>query len=322
MKIAFFDSRKLTENYIRQNSNKNWEMVFFNSAFLSSKQSAKIKDIGIISGEVSSAFNSKTLSKFQNLKAIATRSTGLDHIDLDYCKKKKIKVFSVPHYGKSTIAEFTFTLLLSLIRKLADGKEMLDELRVEQCDLCGSDLADKTIGVIGLGDIGSNVAKIANGFGMKVLGCDPFVSKKSKVKMVELNDLLEQSDIITLHCPATKKTKNMLNKTAFSKMKKNAILINTARGSLINTEALYDAILSKRIAGAGLDVADEERFLFSSPTVSDVKKLSKKELETAFLNQKLLQMEEVIITPHMAFNTKEAKIKILKTTIKNIKEKL
>ncbi len=320
MKIVFFDSEPKAELFIKSHAPKSWKIIFKNESLHDAKQSKGLEKVDVVSGFVWSIFDSKTLAKFKNLKAIATRSTGLDHIDLDYCKKNKIKILSVPHYGTTTVAEFTFTLLLALIRKLADGKEMLSESRIQQCELCGNDLAGKTIGIIGLGDIGNRVAKIANGFGMKVLGHDPFLKKKLGVKLVKLNTLLKNSDVISLHCPATEKTKNLLDFSSFELMKKGAIIINTARGQLIETKALYDAILNKKISGAGLDVANEEYFLFSNPTLNDIEKLTKEELEIAFLNQKLLQMEEVIITPHMAFNTKEAQTKILKTTIENIRK--
>ncbi|MBN1783589.1 MAG: hydroxyacid dehydrogenase [Alphaproteobacteria bacterium] len=274
----------------------------------------------LLSGGVGSVFNAETLAPFKKLKAIATRSTGIDHIDLAYCRKNKIKILSVPHYGAATVAEFTFTLLLSLIRKLADGREMLAELRVQQSALSGMDLAGKTIGLIGLGDIGGRVAQIAQAFGMKVLAYDPYIKKKAGVKFVTLDMLLSVSDIISLHCPATCDNQFLLNAEAFKKMKTGVLLINTARGQLIDTEALYEAVLTKKVLGAALDVAMEEFFLFSSPFVKDVRSLSKEELEVAFLNQKLLQMEEVIMTPHMAFNTQEAIYRILQTTLQNIKK--
>lgn len=316
MRVLFFDSDKSIKAFMQAHAPASWQMDFFSGAFRGGK--LKYDDVAVLSGGVGSVFNAETLAPFKKLKAIATRSTGVDHIDTTYCRKHKIKVLSVPHYGAATVAEFTFTLLLSLIRKLADGREMLAELRVQQAMLSGLDLSGKTIGLIGLGDIGRRVAQIAEGFGMKVLAYDPHMKKKTSVKCVKLDTLFAKSDIISLHCPATCDNQFLLDKAAFKKMKKGVLLVNTARGQLIDTESLYQAVLNKKVVGAALDVADEEFFLFSSPSLKDVRALSKEELEIAFLNQKLLQMEEVMITPHMAFNTREALERILKTTMDNI----
>ncbi|MHA1550116.1 MAG: NAD(P)-dependent oxidoreductase [Alphaproteobacteria bacterium] len=320
MKIVFFESNPKTETFMKTNLSKKWKTTFIESAYLLKKQAKGLETTDILSSHAGSVLNIKTLAPFKNLKAVVTRTTGIDHIDIDYCKKQKIKILSVPSYGTTTVAEFTFTLMLALMRKLDDSEEMMEHALISQPSLCGSDLAKKTLGIIGLGKIGLHVAEIAHGFGMKIFGYDPSNIKiKSYINRASLQDIYKQADIISLHCPGNCHTENLLNKKAFQEMKNSAIIINTARGQIIETEAFYEAIQTKQIAGAALDVADKERFLFTLPTLNEIKMLPKKDLKIAFLNQKLLQMKNVLMTPHMAFNTKEANLRILKTTLKNLK---
>lgn len=237
------------------------------------------------------------LGKFPNLQLIATRSTGFDHIDLEESNKRGIAISNVPNYGKNTVAEFAFALILALSRKVFPSYEVVQNTgRFIQDGLTGFDLRGKTLGVIGTGNIGSRAVEIGQGFGMKIIGYD--INQNLKINYKPLEHLLKKSDIITIHVPYNKHTHYLINKENIKLIKKNSYIINTSRGGVIETQALIKALQEKRLAGAGLDVLENE------PEVKE---------------KVLLNMPNVIVTPHNAFNTKEAIRRILDTTIENIK---
>lgn len=268
-----------------------------------------------------SQIDKKIIDKLKNLKAITTRSTGFDHIDLKEAKKKKIKVFNVPRYGENTVAEHTFALILALSRKITESHERTVRGNFNLEGLRGFDLKGKTIGIIGIGSIGSHVARIAKGFEMNVISYSPIkdlkLQRKLGFKYVSLNKLLKDSDIISLHCPYNKKTHHMINKSKIKLMKKDAFIINTARGGLIDTTALVKALAKKQIQGAALDVLEEESIIKEEAQLLS-KNFSKENLQNLVENHLLLTFNNVLITPHNAFNSKEALQRILDTTIENI----
>lgn len=313
MKIAFYESDATMKAWMKEHLPKSRAVEFFDARL---DETTKATDAEIVSVHVGSVCSAKNLEKFKNLKSILTRTTGTDHIDLSYCEKKKIDVFSVPRYGATTVAEFTFLLLLNLTKKLTLGQAQMKAKKINQSQLVGQDLAGKTIGLIGLGDIGSHVAAIAAGFGMKVLGVDPHVKRKSGVKIVSFETLLTQSDIISIHCPASCSTTHILDEKAFAKMKKGVILINTARGCIVKTKALYAALKNGTVAGAGLDVLEEEGLFFS------VKKLqmTKSQREIQSLNEKISKLKNVSISPHMAFNSHQSQIRVWQSVEKILNE--
>ena len=190
-----------------------------------------------------------------------------------------------------------------------------------QC-LVGEELGGKTVGVIGLGAIGSEFARLAHGLDMNILGYDLYQNeeliKKYNVKYTNFDELLAESDFISLHTPLTKENYHMFDEAAFKKMKSSAILINTARGELIDTQALYNALSQKSIKGAGLDVLESEETISDPDYLVDINRLNKFTLKQTILNTRLLQLDNVIITPHIAYNTTEAINRILQTTMNNI----
>lgn len=238
--------------------------------------------------------NSRVLSKFKNLKCICTMSTGFDHIDLDYCKIKDIAVCNVPSYSESSVAEQTFALILAISRKIVSSSKK------SKGDLTGFDLKGKTIGIVGAGKIGLEVIRIANGFGMRVLAYDVVKNEKARRELgyeyVKLDDLLRESDIVSVHAPYNKHTFHLLNGDNLSIIKKGVVLINTSRGELIDSEVLFKLLKSKRIMAAGLDVLEKKNKY----------------------NKLLMRMRNVILTPHNSANTIESKEKVLEETIKNI----
>lgn len=257
---------------------------------------------------VESKIDEAVMAAFPNLKLIATLTTGFDHIDCKAAAARGITVCSVPAYGENTVAEFAFALILALSRKICEARErLLQEKQFNAEGLQGFDLAGKTIGVMGTGRIGKHAVKIAKGFDMKVIAYDVFHDDAFAAQMgfsyVSLEDLLAQSDIITIHAPYLPSTYHLINATNVGLIKQGAYLINTARGAIVETPAIVSALKSGRLAGAGLDVLEEE-------TVMKTGDMSP--------GADLLAMPNVIMTPHTAFNTREAFIRILDTTIDNI----
>ena len=276
----------------------------------------------IISPFIYSKFDKTVLGKLPNLKMVATRSTGTDHIDGECCKKKGIVVTSVPVYGSNTVAEYAFALLLAVTRKIVVAHQSVEDGEFNPEGLTGVDLVGKTLGVIGCGKIGQNVIKIARGFGMKVLGVDgyrdPKLEKKNGFKYTDLETCLKESDFVTLHVPAIPATHHMINKKNIKLMKPGSYLINTARGAVVETEAIVWALNNKILAGAGLDVTEEE-MLVDSMSVVMSNKFTKNDLQDVLSFHLLRDRDDVVFTPHNAFNTKEAIERIVKTTVENIK---
>lgn len=321
-KIAFFELNPWEKEIIKKSASKLKADVYKQEI---EEAIDKAKNYEVISTFVYSDLSKNILTQLPNLKMIATRSTGTDHIDLDYCKENNIEVKSVPHYGENTVAEHTFALILSLSRKIPSSLDRVRKGGFSSVGLTGFDLKEKTIGVVGVGSIGQYVIKIANGFGMNVIGVartpDEELAKKLNFKYLPFEQCLEQSDIVSLHVPLTKSTFHMIDKSNIKKMKKGSYLINTSRGPVIETEAILWAIEKEILAGAGLDVLEEEEHIDNSRKLFDPYSSNDdlKELVAAHL---LREKPNVIITPHNAFNSKEAIERIAKRTVENIEQYL
>ena len=321
MNIAFFNISSWEQKILMQAFPK--DTLTFSSEDITLSNASKYKKAQILSLFVHNKLTAKILDQLPNLKLIATRSTGYDHIDLEYCKARNINVCNVPTYGENTVAEHAFALILTLSRKIVLAVNHTKQGNFNRADLQGFDLQGKTIGVVGCGNIGRHLVHMARGFNMNVLiydlKKDPTFAKLEQAKYVSLDTLLKQSDIISLHLPYFNQTHHIINNEKLKLMKKSAILINTARGALIATDDLIQALKTKAIAGAALDVLEEE-----DATVEDLHLINKKsttsqQLKTILENHILLEMPNVLITPHNAFNTQEALHRILSTTIENIK---
>lgn len=281
----------------------------------------EIKEATVLSPFIYSDLSKKTLSKFSKLKLVTTRSTGFDHIDIDYCKRKKIPVSNVPHYGENTVAEHTFALILSLSRNIHKAWVRTTRQDFTLKGLRGFDLKDRTIGVVGTGRIGQHVIKMAKGFGMNVLAFDvnqdKFLAEILGFKYVPLETVLRKSDIVSLHVPYNKKTHHLINKKNIKFFKKGSLLINTARGGVIDTDAIIYALDNKIISGLGLDVLEGE-LMFQDEEKVAFGNTSREKLAMLLKNNILLHRENVVITPHIAFDSHEAVNRILNTTLDNI----
>ena len=322
-KIAFFGVKGWERSVIEKEISKldTFGVGIFEQEVQDDIELAKKYDI--ISPFIYSKLDKSVLSKLPNLKMVATRSTGMDHIDGDECKKRKILVSNVPVYGSNTVAEYAFALLLAATRKIVVAHQSVEEGEFNPEGLTGVDLHGKTLGVVGIGKIGQNVAKIARGFRMKVLGVDdthnPKMLKKKWFKYTDLETCLKESDFVTLHVPAIPETFHMINKKNIKLMKVGSYLINTARGAVVETEAIVWALNNKILAGAGLDVTEEE-MLVESMSVVMSNKITKDNLQEVLSFHMLRDRDDVVFTPHNAFNTQEAIERIVKTTVNNINQ--
>lgn len=275
----------------------------------------------ILSVFIYSRLTDPLLRRLRKLRLIVTRSTGFDHIDLKACSRRNVAVANVPAYGEHTVAEHTFALILALSRNIhkAYVKTMKGDFSLE--GLQGFDLKGKTMGVIGAGRIGMHVIKMARGFGMEVLVSDVrkdmFLSEVLDFRYVPLESLLRRADIVSLHLPSTPSTYHLMNRRTFSMMKRGALFINTARGGLVETDALVWALDTGILGGAGLDVLEGEELVKEERQLLS-KDFPKERLVTALKNHILLHRENVVITPHIAFYSREALQRILETTVVNL----
>ena len=275
----------------------------------------------VVSVFVYSSMTKEVLDKLPNLKMIATRSTGVDHIDVEECKKRNIEVANVPTYGANTVAEYTIALLLAVTKRIVPAHQSVEDGEFSPEGLTGLDLFGKTIGVVGVGSIGQNVIRIARALGLKVIAVeltpDEELAKKLGFKYVTLEECLAQSDFLTLHVPAVPGTRHLINLKNIKLMKKGSVLINTSRGKVVKTEAIVWALSNKILWAAGLDVTEDEDRVESVSMVTSTRP-TKDDLQEVLCYHLLRDRDDVVFTPHNAFNTQEAIGRIVATTIENI----
>nr|WP_231887753.1 2-hydroxyacid dehydrogenase [Thermodesulfatator autotrophicus] len=312
MKVIFFSIRPYEEEYLRPLLPPKWKVELIPD-FLDETTVEKAKDAQVVSLFVSDKADGPVLEALHSygVGLLALRSAGYDHVDIEAAKRLGIKVVNVPAYSPHAIADHTLAILLALIRRLHRAH---DKVRLGDFDLdglMGFDLNGKVAGVIGLGKIGRLVATRLKAFGCKVLGYDPYIQPEI-VENVDLDTLVAQADIISLHCPLTRENFHMFNEETFKRMKPGAVLVNTARGGLVDTKALLEALKSGQLGGAALDVYEYERGLF-------FKDHQKEGIKDPYLAQ-LLGLANVVLTGHQAFLTREAVKNIEETTVRNILE--
>lgn len=266
----------------------------------------RVKDADIIIAN-KAPMNENTLKDAPNVKLICLFATGFDNVDLAYCKSRGIKVANVVNYSTAAVVQHTFLLALALEEKLAFYDDYVKsgayaaQDRFSNFDRSFGELEGKTWGIVGMGNIGRGVAQVAQALGCKVI----FYSASGKsscteYERVEFDELLAQSDILSLHCPLSDRTKGLIDKEALSKMKKSAILVNVARGPVVDTQALYEALTEGQIAAAGLDVLEKEPISRDNPLAG------------------IMDSTKLIITPHMAWASKEARERLVDEVVKNI----
>lgn len=319
MRIAFFEIQGWEQPLLAE-AFKGHEL-FFSDKPLQTADLPIIKDFEAISVFIYSRVSEEIIDALPNLKLVATRSTGYDHVDLAAAKERGILVSNVPTYGEHTVAEHTFALILALSRNVHQShvRRLKNDFSIE--GLKGFDLKGKTIGVVGAGKIGLHVIRIARGFGMRVLAHDAFqnnfLADVLDYEYVPLDQVLTESDIISLHTPYTEKTHHLINGQTVARIKRGALLINTARGELVDNTALIHALDQGILAGAGLDVIGGEHLIKEEKELLAGTK-DATELPELANDHNLLQRDNVVYTPHIAFYSEEALQRILSTTIDNI----
>ena len=319
MKIAFFEVQDWEESFLREGF-ANHEVKLLKHE-LDEKSVNEVRDFDIVSIFIYSKLTGDLLSKLDRVRLVATRSTGFDHIDVEECKKRGIVVCYVPTYSENTVAEHTFALILSLSRLIHDSYERTRQGDFTCQGIQGFDLSGKILGVLGTGRIGSRVIGIAKGFDMEVLAYDKYPNRRMEEELgfqyTEITNLLQKSDMVTLHLPLSEETYHFLNKERIGLMKKEAIIINTARGGLIDTGALTEALIRGHLGGAGLDVLEEEALIREEAQLL-LDNVPRERLATMLRTHILLRLKNVIITPHCAFNSKESLQRLVNMTIENI----
>lgn len=320
MRIAFFEVEDWEKSYLSEALSEH-ELTFEEKP-LDPSSAASVADAEVVSVFIYSKVGAETLAKLPKLKLVTTRSMGFDHIDVAACKERGIVAARVPAYGERTVAEHAFALILALSRKIFLAYERTEKAIFDYHGLQGFDLFGKTIGVVGGGKIGMNVARIAKGFGMDVLVSDPFPKPELAAEVgfsyVAFEELLRRSDVVSLHAPYMPATHHLINESNVMTMKHGAIVVNTARGALIDTKALLKGLDEKVLSGAGLDVLEEECFVKEESELMSRDFPKKCDLGTIVRNHLLIARNDVIITPHIAFNSREAVERILATTVENI----
>ena len=322
IEMVLFDFREEEKAFFENNKFPNFNFTFYEwsltPASVKNLPDAIKNKTSIISVFTDSDVSAEVINEFKNLRIISTRSTSYDHISQIAATERNIAVINVMQYGEKSVAQFTFMLIFSLVRKLlpASTGNFLNRL-----ELLGQDISNLSVGIVGTGAIGASVCKIAQYFNMKIYGYDikpkQELVDKYNMEYLTLNDLLEKSDIITLHLPYTGDNFYMFSDAQFDIIKHGAYFINTSSSKLTNLKSLYKAVASGKVAGAALDFtvcASGRSECYMSENPSGICREENKYLSL------LKKQNNVIVTPHIAYDTKEAVNFILETTINKIKK--
>lgn len=319
IKIAFFDTKPYdTQSFDNINKDYNYSLKFYNPR-LTIDTVSLTKGFDAICIFVNDILNKEIIEKLvQNkIKLIALRCAGYNNIDLKSVYKK-IHVVRVPAYSPYSVAEHAVGLMLSLNRKIHKAYYRTRDNNFSINGFLGFDMFEKTAGIIGMGKIGKILANILKGFGMKILAFDRYpdneYARKSGIIYTDLETIYRDADIISLHCPLNKETYHIINEKSISRMKDGVMIINTGRGQLINTKALIEGLKNSKIGSAGLDVYEEEsEYFFEDFSTENIRD---------DILARLLTFNNVLVTSHQAFFTKEALANIAGTTLENIKQYL
>jgi len=337
VKICFVETESLEEEFFRAEIGGDHDLVFVEAL------ADAPADIEILSVFVHSQVTAQFIAAHPALRFIACRSSGYDHLALDAAAQRGILVSNVPSYGENTVAEHSFALLLALSRRLRESLAAYTANNFSYQELRGFDLKGLTFGIVGTGRIGLHAARIARGFQMEVLAYDvktqPLVAATLDFEYVPFQELLRRSDVVSLYIPLLPETRHLINRETLALCKRGVVLINTARGALVDSAALLAALERGQVGGAGLDVLEDERVLQQEGTriigdqiVSHVQQSTDSsgdefrrrgdrvdELRDLVQNSRLIERPDVIFTPHAAFNSREAVERIDQQTVFNIR---
>lgn len=317
MHVAIYSTHRFDKSYLEKSAGDKHTLVF-HEAKLTMQTINLAKGAEAVGLFTSDSANADVLESLFDIgvRYVCLRSVGYDHVDIEKAKSLGIKVANVPEYSPYSVAEHAVALLLAVTRKIVLGQRLMDigDYRIDA--LKGFDLHGKTVGIIGTGKIGSAFAQIVNGFGCDLLAFDPVpdlaLQLLINIRYVSLQELFTHADIISIHCPLNGNTRHLIGKDAFASMKKGMTLINTARGAIIDTKALIEALDQGIIGFAGLDVYENEKGFF----FEDVRYEKNKDDQFILLRS----YPNVLVTGHQAFLTHEALAGIADTTVSNLNE--
>lgn len=323
IEMVVFDVKEEEKYFFENNEFQHFKFTLFNESLNSETVKnlpANIKDnTSVISIFTDSDITEDVIKEFKNLRIISTRSTAYDHISKKAVMNRNIAVLNVPNYGEKSVAQFTFGVIIALIRNLMPaGKN-----DVKEEDIIGRDISELSIGIVGTGAIGASVAKIANFFNMKIYGYDLRIKheliKKYDIEYLSFENLLKKSDIVTVHIPFTGDNFHMFSAKEFDLMKKDSYFINTSSIKLVDCESLYNALITKKLKGAAIDT---KICRFKNEMCNGEKPVTKVCQEEEKYLELLKNTNNVILTPHIAYNTKETLDYILQSTIDQIKDNI
>lgn len=315
MKISFFSTQKYERPIFEQVNQLHHHEIYYYDFHLNSESVQAAPPTDVVCCFVNDSIHAKVIDALyeRGVQLIALRSAGYNHVDYAYAQKKGISVCRVPSYSSQAIAEHTVALILCLNRKVHQAYNRVREGNFSLNGLMGFNLYQKTVGIIGTGQIGTALANILNGFGCKLLAFDPIPNErciKLGVSYTNLDSLFKNSDIVSLHCPLNDNTSHIIDSQALERMKQGAMLINTGRGKLLDTKAVIVALKSKKLGYLGIDVYEEEELLFFEDHSSEIID------DDVFC--RLQTFPNVLITGHQGFFTQEAIQNIVSTTLQNI----
>lgn len=315
MKIAFFDTKPYDKPAFEKYSKEYGVTFKYFETKLNEDTVELAKGFDGVCAFVNDTVNAPVIDKLYEMgvKILALRCAGFNNVDMRYAYGK-LHVFRVPAYSPYAVAEHTMALLLTSVRRIHKAYIRSRDFNFSLSGLTGFDLYGKTVGVVGTGKIGRVFVDICRGFGMKVLAYDKFpaegLDNGDTIRYVELDELFEKSDVISLHCPLTDETHHLIDEKALEKCKKGVVILNTSRGALVDADALLTGIKSRKVGAACLDVYEEEADLFFEDNSGHI-------MEDDTL-ARLISMPNVIVTSHQAFLTNEALENIAETTVRNI----
>ncbi len=327
MNMLMFDFRDAEKKFFEDNKFQDFNITFFseslNEDFVQTLSPELLENTNIISVFINSDVTQNVIEKFKNLRIISTRSTGYNHISVNSCQYKNIAVTNIVNYGETSVAQYTFGLIIALVRNITKADRVMRKLEVPSGDFTGRDISKLTLGVVGTGAIGSAVCTMGKNFGMKLLGYD--INQKQELvdklglEYVSIEELVRNSDVISLHLPYFLGNYHMFDDELFSQFKENSYFINTSRGELVDVAALYRQIENKRLKGTALDVLACENVCFNCYQFSQKMNGNMDCLNEALYVEKLTKFDNVIITPHIAYETQDSIDYILEKTMENIK---
>lgn len=313
--MIVFEFRENEKKFFEDNNFENFNIIFYteclNEDFVKTLPQDLLDNTNVISVFINSEVTEEVINSFKNLRIIATRSTGYDHINIESAKKRNIAVVNVENYGETSVAQYTMGLLILLVRKIIPASFYIKNVPNHDTDFTGRDISKLTLGVIGTGSIGAAVCRAAKCFNMNVIANDLKERKELieefGIKYMSLEDLLKSSDAVSLHIPYTGDNYHMLGKEQFEIMKNGAMLINTSRGEIVDLPAMYEFIENKKLGRAALDVLACESINFGCKNLAHkLNTVPMACLNEAIYVEKLEKFDNVIITPHIAYDTQDS----------------